>query len=1239
MFRQLASAFVLLMLLIALLGFYYLKYVPDRRNELNRTAFMELNQLKNAVQYRNQAYQDAVTNSIQTVLIPPANTNPDTPYHVKPAQFTSIDNTRIWKISYDIANNKNAIVDKKSIDVDTLMTGLVSTHKDIFDDYLLIRNQSSVIGQDSIELKTRASPESGNKQYGQVIYQSPGLSVEYTIDLDTLLKIEDGFSLKNLREVTIDGNSYQLFVYPFIIGGQQLLLAGLIDRARYRETYEKIPFSFFTVFLILFLLLIIHLPILKIYVLGSNERIRDSDIRLIIGSYFIAAFFGFFLMSRIFLDRVQSIQNKTNLESLTKQVGTSFYNELAAIDSQLRFFDSQLLKMQNSGDPSLKKLTTEKDTTDKYTGHLDSLLKPYSYPYLTFVFWIDSSGQWVARWSYKNTFGNAPLLKVKDRQYFRDFLKNKALKIEGVDDSINIQPTLSKLEGEYIVTVVKRSRARPDSLKPKPFLIGLSSEMYSIDQVLLPPGYGFSIIDEQGDIQFDSKVGRPLLSNIFKELEDPGTIQQTANYRTTRYFDHIRLRGKTMALLSTPLKGTRYQLLVYFNLSRIDSFNEHLVGLSVVLMGCVIALLILASLVNQWSKTKFRILESRSQHFEWLHPSSRPLKQKYYAHQIVWMVLLFAVYMFFWILVESFFRRFEFALFYISLLFPFYTAIHYFELRERFYDVQESRTGLLWYFSRPSLALRGLLLLIILVIISFSTAGGFFKQWPVIVTQLAWIAMIIWSTYRFKRNMIIYEKPGNTAASLSNQHSSYVPGKDKHRDMEPVYHDKLLNPYIFSILIGVMMISIIPACAIFWLLFRQASSMRYNSDQLTIARLIDVRRSEINDRLDAYKLGHDVNGRQSIADLKFKHGIYLNRRRVIDNDFDTRPTTLNFPGREYIQMHQQFFGEDTAVLAWANPPDTARDGTWYFGIDTCAGNKNSQLIFRNRTDQVNTNSFRLAAKLNDNGDKRAGIMRTLIRDNKIFFLLFLISFFFALALAYFVTRSLTGRIFLLNLKKNDRPEKINEATQLYDKLVNRQELKKIIYDVYQQTQICPIEPYHKGNPFQNPRYPEINNIYFFERNLPMSILEENILRNMKILEKYYQTLWNELDERQKFLLFDFAQDGFSNYKSEKDLRQLMNKGLLFFDDLRLTTMTLSFQEYVLLRKGDKQISNFVQTAAKEDTWKKLKTPLLILLTCVGIFIFFTQDAVYQKITGLLTSLTSLLPLLTRLFNTKENGKT
>ena len=58
---------------------------------------------------------------------------------------------------------------------------------------------------------------------------------------------------------------------------------------------------------------------------------------------------------------------------------------------------------------------------------------------------------------------------------------------------------------------------------------------------------------------------------------------------------------------------------------------------------------------------------------------------------------------------------------------------------------------------------------------------------------------------------------------------------------------------------------------------------------------------------------------------------------------------------------------------------------------------------------------------------------------------------------------------------------------------------------------------------------------------------------------------------------------------------------------------------------------------KEDTWKKLKNPFLIILTAVGIFIFVTQEEVYQKITGLLATLTSLLPLLSNMFKPANKG--
>jgi hypothetical protein len=167
--------------------------------------------------------------------------------------------------------------------------------------------------------------------------------------------------------------------------------------------------------------------------------------------------------------------------------------------------------------------------------------------------------------------------------------------------------------------------------------------------------------------------------------------------------------------------------------------------------------------------------------------------------------------------------------------------------------------------------------------------------------------------------------------------------------------------------------------------------------------------------------------------------------------------------------------------------------------------------------------------------------------------------------------------------------------------------------------------------------PDLYDIYLFEKKLPLYKLEAMMPTLIDTLEPVYYNLWNKLSARYKFILFDFAQDGFANYKAGKDLQALIEKGLLFFDGQRLSVMTLSFQEYILQMKDDPELNVFLSNAKKEYTWNKFQTPLLILIMAAGIFIFATQEEVYKKITGLLASISTLLPLLTGLFG-KPAGK-
>ena len=221
--------------------------------------------------------------------------------------------------------------------------------------------------------------------------------------------------------------------------------------------------------------------------------------------------------------------------------------------------------------------------------------------------------------------------------------------------------------------------------------------------------------------------------------------------------------------------------------------------------------------------------------------------------------------------------------------------------------------------------------------------------------------------------------------------------------------------------------------------------------------------------------------------------------------------------------------------------------------------------------------------------------------------------------AHQITKSIAKRIFLIDFKEFENNCEMRKALQHMLKFRDA-DCDKVKKDLP-----------NKGNE-QN----FILRVYDHEKDLLSHNSESGILSMGKLMENIYWGVWVTLSAREKFLLYDFAVDGFANYRGEKLLYGLMQKGLIRFDDSRLVFMTFSFREFVLDNHDDADVISELTRAANKDSWKQFKIPLLLVLSLIGLFIFVTQDMIYQKVTGLLTSLGSLLPLFTSLFS-DSNG--
>ncbi len=101
-------------------------------------------------------------------------------------------------------------------------------------------------------------------------------------------------------------------------------MGGLVSRTHYTARYESVPISLITTGSILLLLLLVAIPLLKIYVIGSHERITTFDLRMIVGTYFIGGLVLFFLFAWNFLESVQTANNKTALKTFQRNSKENF---------------------------------------------------------------------------------------------------------------------------------------------------------------------------------------------------------------------------------------------------------------------------------------------------------------------------------------------------------------------------------------------------------------------------------------------------------------------------------------------------------------------------------------------------------------------------------------------------------------------------------------------------------------------------------------------------------------------------------------------------------------------------------------------------------------------------------------------------------------------------------------------------------------------------------------------------
>ncbi|MBV4359469.1 cache domain-containing protein [Pinibacter aurantiacus] len=1204
----------ILLSIIALLGAFialnYLVFIPRQQSEFNRKAFRIMHEEADDFKQRVKGYADYFQKNHDETKVFKGDTTKWSLYTHDPAfagkrirslitvnelskpvkndtcTIEFVTDSVIFRYTKDasdtsVVNNHDVLA--KSID--EIIQPIQAMHQQTFDYILLIK-------------KVRDTSTPGKWRSERLIYKSPGLAIDNSIYIDSLMK-KDAFRFATIHDMEVEGGKYKVFLLPFAFNGQYFYLAGFIEDQGYKIGVTSSSSWAYLLIIVLLLSIIINLPTLKLFLLGKQENIVITDVRMLMVSLTVAPVF--FVMALLIV-KAYSISDKISNQimlDLHAQIKRNFSRELDSMVAQLKEFDQNI----DGNNFSLY------DTTLKIAPS-DAFFYPRTYKMLDNVSWVEKNGTQIAKWSFlkSNAFS---FLNVSAREYFRAIRFGKGYVMK--KDSIFIQPTLSWSSGEYSANVAIPSHKEFDvgNEKKRAVLITLGSIMYSTYNPVLPRPYSFAIIDKDGDVLFHSQSDRALHENLFDECNNNQEVINAVRHNDSVFVPSVNIYDNDVKMLITPIKGLPFYLAGFYNKREQNYFVYHISAFSFVCISVVLITLLFFLYLYYLVGRKVSPLLFSPGESDWMKPALR--KELYYKKLVVFFVLLIALIVLVSIVIFEFCNA-HWLILDMAVLSCFLAVTGYYIMKKGVpVNRRAENIGLrkLLYPHNKILLFFALILFVISLVIVFYTGSLWWLTIP-------WIFSIMVLTAVFKISSI--------------PHFRYM-NKD------------YLQHYVWAIFLSIILISVLPTFIFFKYALEHEKYLQVKSRQIYLAERIVDRSSFIDSVFSLTKISkyHQPEDEAFENNVKYKmgYGIYSAFSNVHDTAGPVLPKRPNSVDSFYKVVTQFLFLPSDHSDFFNNTP--------YYGWSDRVSNNTVKFYYKKEINSNDNNVLLIETSL-------LGLDFNLVSDLfKSFLGWILLSIFVAALIVHFrVIKALAKRVFLNEFPGIDISDHTDKLW--IDRHVNLKTVAEHDMDFLQE-----VERAHHRRKLDEAGEEETeetntngdkllrhekftishSHIYGYESEEMEKSNYANILRMQSVLTPTYDDIWKELSEKEKFILFDFALDGFTNYKNPDTLYGLFKKGLLRQDRENggLILMTYSFRNYLISKSDTPEIERLRRIVNRGGTWKLIQNIFFVTLLMVFAYLIITRQEVSTKIAAIISGLVSLVPALIKLFDRKTAEST
>ncbi|UOG75175.1 cache domain-containing protein [Hymenobacter tibetensis] len=456
-----------------------------------------------------------------------------------------------------------------------------------------------------------SNDKTGSKKLDQIYYSS--FPAPLTLNLETEAKKPVPYWLRDttaiqatrLADLTIHGQPYKVFVQPVRLGTTATwLLCGAVSTQRFNAQRQELPENLVELTIATILLGMLALPFLKITLMGARERLSRSDVVLCGLSLVLGTSFLLLLsLSTVAKHTIEPSLLHTQLRSLARQVDQTVHQELYTIDRMLRETDQALANTGRLPDSLIrgKQLSlTSSSLIQKIHPRDVAPNTPYrgsrEHPWQNNdqMLWINGAGNGVLS---VDSVPDSFLPNLREREYFKRWKKDQLWRLAPAtpDTDTDTRFTLESVvtfgrSGDKVAVYARPSEVRfpsqagAGSEKAEGLLAIYSTHLRSLTNPILPPGYSFCVVDDNGEIKFHSDSRLNLSENILGDCE-PGDNLRAAMFARDTATVEVRYQGREYMLRIQPLQDWPLFLVTLVDLHLVHDRQMQTLSLAATLLA------------------------------------------------------------------------------------------------------------------------------------------------------------------------------------------------------------------------------------------------------------------------------------------------------------------------------------------------------------------------------------------------------------------------------------------------------------------------------------------------------------------------------------------------------------------------------------------------------------------------------------------------------------------------------